>query len=373
MSIEKKILVFTATFNELDNIKNLVYSIKKQPSNPHILIIDDNSPDGTSEEIKKLHSNKSGLIEFTIKAPEDITTSNGTLPDGSPTITGVQQAPISNVNLRDTFVTALTNNITTSLAAYPYTEMLPKDGDFAFLAECEIKPEIDFNWETRFATPVKAAAWERICDEAITDVVGLQDVAIDYLRKKHNLKKQSGILFGDGIAPNPKGATTYGKPFPVAGAFTGKVADPQIMDVILASAMAIKSTHNYVDEMSYIPNLVLINDVDFYNYFQTPKDQDGRPLYPEACTSEMLTLCGMTIISDRSIPLGKIFVADMSKYNTTNYVDYTVQIGWINDDFIKNRFVILGESRFHAFVKKLDEVAFLYDDIQVIVDDIKKV
>ena len=57
MSTEKKILVFTATYNELDNIKELVSSIKKQPSNPHILIIDDNSPDGTSEEIKKLQNN----------------------------------------------------------------------------------------------------------------------------------------------------------------------------------------------------------------------------------------------------------------------------------------------------------------------------
>ena len=62
MSVEKKILVFTATFNELDNIKNLVGSIKKQPSNPHILIIDDNSPDGTSEEIKKLQNNFKNLF-----------------------------------------------------------------------------------------------------------------------------------------------------------------------------------------------------------------------------------------------------------------------------------------------------------------------
>lgn len=62
MSTEKKILVFTATFNELDNIKNLVSSIKKQPSNPHILIIDDNSPDGTSEEIKKLQNNFKNLF-----------------------------------------------------------------------------------------------------------------------------------------------------------------------------------------------------------------------------------------------------------------------------------------------------------------------
>ena len=74
----------------------------------------------------------------------------------------------------------------------------------------------------------------------------------------------------------------------------------------------------------------------------------------------------MTIIPERSIPAGKIFVADMSKYNTTNYVGYTVKIGWVNDDFIKNQFVILGESRFHAFVKKLDEQAFIYDDIATI-------
>jgi len=57
MSAEKKILVFTATFNELDNIEELVSSIKKQPSDPDILIIDDNSPDGTSKEVKKLQNN----------------------------------------------------------------------------------------------------------------------------------------------------------------------------------------------------------------------------------------------------------------------------------------------------------------------------
>jgi len=62
MTVEKKILVFTATFNELDNIEELVSSIKKQPSNPDILIIDDNSPDGTSEKIKKLQNNFNNLF-----------------------------------------------------------------------------------------------------------------------------------------------------------------------------------------------------------------------------------------------------------------------------------------------------------------------
>ena len=51
MSLNKKILVFTATYNEAENIVELINSIMKQNFNPHLLIIDDNSPDGTSEKI----------------------------------------------------------------------------------------------------------------------------------------------------------------------------------------------------------------------------------------------------------------------------------------------------------------------------------
>jgi len=51
MSYEKKILVFTATYNEAENIYELISLIKTQSSNPHLLIIDDNSPDGTSDKV----------------------------------------------------------------------------------------------------------------------------------------------------------------------------------------------------------------------------------------------------------------------------------------------------------------------------------
>jgi len=48
---EKKILIFTATYNEAENIYELISLIKTQPSNPHVLIIDDSSPDGTSDKV----------------------------------------------------------------------------------------------------------------------------------------------------------------------------------------------------------------------------------------------------------------------------------------------------------------------------------
>lgn len=314
------------------------------------------------EKIKSLHSSRSGVIEF--KAPADVTTANG-VNTAPPSITGVQQAPLSNINLRDFDVTSLTTNVSTSLAAYPYTEAIPKDGDYSFLAEGEVKPQMDFTWETNYAKPVKAAAWIRLTDESVQDVAGLQSVANDLLRKKHNLKKSNGILFGDGVSPNPKGATVYGRTF-VAGDMATSIVKPNFMDVVNACITDISTTHNYQDEMPYMANLVMVNPIDFYKELVAAKDENGLPLYPSASLFNTVVIGGVTIIPEETIPSGKIFVCDMSKYNTTNYVPYTVQIGWVNDDFIKNQFVILGESRFHAFVKKLDEQAFIYDDIATV-------
>ena len=52
MNIEKKILVFTATYNEIDNIEKLVLDIINNLPSSTILIIDDNSPDGTAKKFK---------------------------------------------------------------------------------------------------------------------------------------------------------------------------------------------------------------------------------------------------------------------------------------------------------------------------------
>ena len=54
MQKEKKILVFTATYNEKENIVKLINSISKFCPNADILVIDDNSPDNTAEEVLNL-------------------------------------------------------------------------------------------------------------------------------------------------------------------------------------------------------------------------------------------------------------------------------------------------------------------------------
>ena len=51
---KKNILVFTATYNESENIKKLIIDTNKKNNNVDILIIDDNSPDQTFKIIAKI-------------------------------------------------------------------------------------------------------------------------------------------------------------------------------------------------------------------------------------------------------------------------------------------------------------------------------
>lgn len=72
MSSKKKILVFTATFNEKENIHKLINKIKRFNPQVHILIVDDNSPDGTGHIIKKLQKKFKNLYLISRKKKEGL-------------------------------------------------------------------------------------------------------------------------------------------------------------------------------------------------------------------------------------------------------------------------------------------------------------
>tara|TARA_B100000029_G_scaffold477700_1_gene523028 strand:- start:1268 stop:1981 length:714 start_codon:yes stop_codon:yes gene_type:complete len=61
MTKDKRILVFTACYNEKENVKDLIIGIKNYLPKSSILIIDDNSPDNTKNEIKNLQESISDI------------------------------------------------------------------------------------------------------------------------------------------------------------------------------------------------------------------------------------------------------------------------------------------------------------------------
>ena len=58
---EKKVLIIIPTFNEIENIGNMIREISSIDQPIDILIVDDNSPDGTGAQIKDLQKTFSNL------------------------------------------------------------------------------------------------------------------------------------------------------------------------------------------------------------------------------------------------------------------------------------------------------------------------
>lgn len=320
------------------------------------------------DKIKSMLKAGHGNIVIELKAVGTVTTGSATNIGTVPT----QYGEFTDPQIVGNWIEGYTTTSSTNSPNYPYTEVLPKDGNYTFLSEAGTKQEIDFKLETRFAVPVKAAAYEKLTEEAMDDVPRMNDLANQILLKKHNIFKQRGIISGDGISPNPKGILKYGRAF-VAGDMANQVVDPNFMDVVNACIADMRTTHNYQDETPFIANVVMVNDIDFFIQVQSAKDSTGRPLFDYNPITQVAKMGSVSIVPTPEIEAGNILVCDASKYNVVNYKPYTVRIGWVNDDFIKNQFVILGESRFYGFVKKLDEQAFIYDSIATIKDAIKLV
>ena len=57
-------LVIIPTFNEKENIEAIIRAVFKQPKAFDILIVDDNSPDGTAEIVKNLMNEFNKILEI---------------------------------------------------------------------------------------------------------------------------------------------------------------------------------------------------------------------------------------------------------------------------------------------------------------------
>jgi HK97 family phage major capsid protein len=316
-------------------------------------------------KLETMKENKAGEITFVPKLVADITTGSGSDIDTVPLDVSTN---LGHFNLRnDNSMLGLMTVSSTNSPSYPYTEMTPKEGGYAFVLEGGSKPQIDFKWENRYETPKKCAAHEILTEESVTDYPRLMSVAKEYLVKQHDLFKVDAAFFADGTGDNPTGATVYGRTFVSTGMVDAfPLGTSNFMDVVNACITDIYRTQGFVNEAHYQPNIVLVNPVDFFLQLVGAKDGNGLPLYPQAGLFNEIRIGGVRIKPWIKIPLGKIFVADMKKYNVVNYVPFSIRVGWINDQFITNKFTLVGESRYFQYVKNLDQAAFIYDDIATV-------
>ncbi|MGY6522925.1 MAG: polyprenol monophosphomannose synthase [Mongoliitalea sp.] len=65
--MEKEKLVIIPTFNESENIEDIIHAVMALEGEFHLLIIDDNSPDGTSLQVKKLQQTYAPRLQLIVR------------------------------------------------------------------------------------------------------------------------------------------------------------------------------------------------------------------------------------------------------------------------------------------------------------------
>lgn len=60
-------IVIIPTYNEIENIERIVHAVFQLPSTFHVLIVDDNSPDGTSQKVAELQQLYTGKLFLEVR------------------------------------------------------------------------------------------------------------------------------------------------------------------------------------------------------------------------------------------------------------------------------------------------------------------
>lgn len=324
------------------------------------------------KDVQGVARRKAGSVElFTTKAVGNVTTGSvATDTSGNALLDLLNADDLRGLNLRDPFIEEYATVTRTSKAVIGYADYTPKEGAVNYVAEGAEKSQIDLKVEVKHATPKKAAGYIVQTDEAWQDIPRLESEARTLLLKKYLLRRQNGILFGDGQGENPLGVTEIAASYNPALAGVQNADADNLRDAIVAAAVQIYNTVNYADEVQYMPNVAFVNPSDFAGLKLIRTDHGY--LFPDIqATANNGALAGFPVVAKSEIPVGKLLIGDFTYLNIVNYIDYTVSLGWVNDQFIKNMFTMIGEGRFFTYVRTLDQKAFIYDDIATILDGIK--
>lgn len=297
-------------------------------------------------EIKELYS-KGGYMEFTGKQLKDagITSIAGAIPTASPYAPGIggPDLQIFDLPLNPNYITNKVNLGSTNQSVLAWANELPMLGEPDLVTEGNLKPLVEFQFEVELSRAKKAAAYLHLTEEFDQDLPNFS-TRVRRMLQDRVIRRWDDLVQIDVIAA----ATPYN-----ITQLNGLIADANFWDALLAQM-------GQVGYYNFTPNTVAINWLTNV-LLKTEKDADGRYLLPPF-VQDINDLINYA----NKVAVGYGLVGDLQQYNVDIYKDFVLKVGWINDDLIRNEFVILGEIRYHSYISDNRKKAICYDSLNTI-------
>jgi len=293
-------------------------------------------------QLKELQGNQSGKVNFTMKAAGTMTIS-GSYSGGTIGLTN-WDPEFARIVRRQPFMRELVRIIATDNMYIAWAEQKNADpGVAGTVAEGATKPQTDFDIVEATAKVEKIAVWIKVSKEALADIKFLQGEINTELRELVELKLDEQILSGNGTSPNLKGILAVAPAFAAVSTLALLVPTPNRFDVLVAAVAQLAAANFYGDT-------IVINPADYFA-MQLTKDAEGRYLLPPFQSADGMTVAGLKLVANNGVTVGNFLAGDFKKATLAIREEMNIQIGYVNDDFIKNLVTILAEMRAVLFVK----------------------
>lgn len=230
-------------------------------------------------------------------------------------------------------VASLMNEGRTSGSAILYMEETTTTNAAAETAESGTKPESALAFTERTSTVRKIATSLPVTDEALEDIPFIESYINTRLRQFVILRENQQLLTGDGSAPNLRGILN------TSGIQTqAKGADPT-PDAIYKAATLIR-VNAFVE-----PTGVVLHPNDWQD-IRLLRTTDGIYIWGSPSDVGPERIWGMQVLQTTQETENTSLVgAFRAGAEVFRRADLTMQVGYVNDQFVKNQRTILAEER----------------------------
>jgi HK97 family phage major capsid protein len=320
--------------NGTTEVKSVYTSIKEQLSK-HI------------ETLGKLKSGERERIELNVKAPATITSAN--ISGGNVPVE--QREPgFTLVPKRRTWIMDIITRGQATSNIISWVEQANIDGGAGGTAEGDVKNQMDFDIEVRNEALVKRTVYIKVSEEMLEDVDFLSSEINNELLRTLSLDIDNQLLTGNGTAPNLTGLLSVATSWS-AGSFANAVDEANNWDVL-------RTAINQVSIAHFEPNVILMHPSDVTAMGLT-KGADGHYVMPPFQSAEGKMVTGVRILENTGMTIDNFLVMDSTRATAFWKDNIRIEVGWVNDDFVRNLRTVLAEARLLQRVRKNDAGAFV--------------
>ena len=293
-----------------------------------------------AEEIKAMKNDRNASLVLKVVGPMTFST-NTTGRVGRQE----REAGSIGVTRRNPFIMEIVSVGTTNAAQYNYVERTNHEGGPTMTAEGALKPQADWDYIERSASPKKIPVIVTVSKEMLADIDGIVDDVYSEITEQINLFADAQLLTGTGVGVNLTGVEANATAFAPGAALLNLVPSANNMDVLRA---AIGQVRRQLYEPTYVichPDISTVMDLE-------KSGTNGVYLLPAFTSSDNQIISGVTLITNTGMAVDDFVVGDMTKFKVKVREGLNIDVGFRGaaDDWAKNFVSFLGEMRLSSYI-----------------------